>query len=686
MTATRKFGIFIVIALVCACALSVCMPAASGGAAYAAETGGAEATTAGIYGGIDTDELWYFGGSELNLSEIRTHVARSVLPVLEANNAEPVVIAIVDTGLDLGNDVFGDVLLRGEDNAVLGYNAYYASKGNTGMISDITDESEDKHGTAVASIIAVLIKETGLEDYIKIYPVKASFPTGASEGGVNEFNRETVRLGIEQAVSEEIDADVINLSLCSTTTSETEWRTDAALQAVISDAAQTATVVAAAGNNSTSSTSHYYYPAAYNGVVGVMAHDADGYYDTTDYGAAYDVFAPGDGIMVSTENGVYRTNGSGTSGTSMAAPIVSFAAALLRLSLTAENLAGDLEMPRNTVITRMITGLAEDDATVTARDGNEYKKLDILKLISEDINDIDYGWQPVTGLSVTAERNGTALSTGAAVTVQTIRETGQGRSYIEFTADLTPEGDTDPALADAVEWTLVEYTTNDDGEEEQASETALGTGAGVGYLFDTAGSYGVRASLTTGEGEAAQTFTSEFRLTVSWQSWNGSRAYIVSTDYISSAAYTGGTGGAVSTETVIYGRGSSVTLTVTTIEDVDCETVNWYVNGTIAGTGRTFTFEPSGMPGKDYTVTARVVFSDDSVSYVQNGFTVHHRSWAANPYFAILWTALGIGVIVGGVFLGRSLNRRKAARLAAAESESVLLGGQEKKDSPIRKK
>ena len=237
-----------------------------------------------------------------------------------------------------------------------------------------------------------------------------------------------------------------------------------------------------------------------------------------------------------------------------------------------------------------------------------------------------------------------------------------------------------------MEWTLVEYTTNDDGEEEQASETALGTGAGVGYLFDTAGSYGVRASLTTGEGEAAQTFTSEFRLTVSWQSWNGSRAYIVSTDYISSAAYTGGTGGAVSTETVIYGRGSSVTLTVTTIEDVDCETVNWYVNGTIAGTGRTFTFEPSGMPGKDYTVTARVVFSDDSVSYVQNGFTVHHRSWAANPYFAILWTALGIGVIVGGVFLGRSLKRRKAARLAAAESESILPGGQEKKDSPIRKK
>lgn len=680
MTATRKFGIFIVIALVCACALGICIPAAPSGAAYAAETGGAEATTAGIYGDIDTDELWYFGGSELNLSAIRTYVARFVLPVLEANNAEPVVIAVVDTGLDLGNDVFGDVLLRGEDNAVLGYNAYYASKGNTGMISDITDESEDMHGTAVASIIAVLIRETGLEDYIKIYPVKASYPEG--EGPVNRFNIEAIRLGIEQSIADGINAEVINLSLCSDLASEASWRADAEMQAAISNAAQTATVIAAAGNDNTSSSSHYYYPAAYSGVVGVMAHDAEGYYDTTNYGAAYDIFAPGSGIMVSTENGEYDK----LSGTSMAAPIVSFAAALLRLSLTAENLAGDLEMPRNTVITRMVTGLAEDDATVTARDGNEYKKLDILKLISDDINNIDYGWQPVTGLSVTAERNGTALSTGAAVTVQTIRETGQGRSYIEFTADLTPEGDTDPALADAVEWTLIEYRTNDDGEEEQASATPLGTGAGAGYLFDTAGSYGVRASLTTGEGEAAQTFTSEFRLTVSWQSWNGSRAYIVSTDYISSAAYTGGTGGAVSTETVIYGRGSSVTLTVTTIEDVDCETVNWYVNGTIAGTGRTFTFEPSGMPGKDYTVTARVVFSNDSVSYVQNGFTVHHRSWAANPYFAILWTALGIGVIVGGVFLGRSLKRRKAARLAAAESESVLPGGQEKKDSPIRKK
>lgn len=61
-----------------------------------------------------------------------------------------------------------------------------------------------------------------------------------------------------------------------------------------------------------------------------------------------------------------------TGGTSMAAPIVSFAAALLKLTLTAEELAGGEAVPRNTVVTRLITHFFEDDASVTVS-GDEYK-------------------------------------------------------------------------------------------------------------------------------------------------------------------------------------------------------------------------------------------------------------------------------------------------------------------------
>ena len=305
---------------------------------------------------------------------------------------------------------------------------------------------------------------------------------------------------------------MVNLSLCSTKDSESGWRTDTALAQVIERATQSATVVAAAGNLEYNSSSVSFYPAAYSGVVGVMAQGADGYHDTTNYGTAYDIFAPGEGILVSTENGVYRTEGECTSGTSMASPIVSFAAALLRLSLTAEQLSGGDELPRTSVITRMITGLSSDDGTVDAPDGKAYKKLDMMKLVSEDIDDIDYGWLPVTGIGITATRAGRDVSSGASVTVQTLRETGAGRSYLEFSAVLTPAGDTDPSVAEQVQWTLVEYETKD-GKETEVATHDLGTGATIGHLFDTAGSFGVRASIKVPT--AVDPFVAEFRLTVS---------------------------------------------------------------------------------------------------------------------------------------------------------------------------
>lgn len=107
---------------------------------------------------------------------------------------------------------------------------------------------------------------------------------------------------------------------------------------------------------------------------------------------------------------------------------------------------------------------------------------------------------------------------------------------------------------------------------------------------------------------------------------------------------------------------------VTTLEDVEYDSVSWYVNGTIAGTGATFEFFPEGMPGKDYEVTAVVMLPNGSTSYL-GAFTVHHKSWAAHPLFAILWTALGVGVIAGGVVLTLHLKKRKAAAAEAASDD-----------------
>lgn len=343
----RNLSVIALAVLLVLCAL---MPAAFCGTAYAAEFS-ADAVTATTYGDYDTDSLWYFAEDELNVAALRTFVSTKVIPVLEANSYDdPVVIAVVDTGLDLTNSVFSGLLLTDEDGRIMGYNSYYDSKNDSSMLGDIDDETEDKHGTKVASVIAMLIRELGLEDYIRIYPVKASYPSGSSDGGVNNFDRTTVRLAISNAA--ETGADVINLSLCSTTDSASTWANDTQLQNVIASAATQATIVAAAGNNSRASTSTKFYPAAYDGIIGVMASAEGGtYHTTTNYGSAYDVFAPGENILVSGADASYEL----TSGTSMAAPIVSFAAALLKLTLTAEELAGGEAVPRNTVVTRLIT-------------------------------------------------------------------------------------------------------------------------------------------------------------------------------------------------------------------------------------------------------------------------------------------------------------------------------------------
>lgn len=663
------------IVAVLACILLLCafVPAVCGGAAYAEEAV-VEATTAAVYGNINTDDLWYFGGDELNISALRAYAGTQILPVLEANSAEPVVIAVVDTGIDLNNSLFSGMILTDDTGKIMGYNSYYDSVNDSSKLGDVTDETSDKHGTAVASVIAILARELGLQDYVKIYPIKASY--SSNSGKSNKFNIDTIRLAIQNAVSDEVGADVINLSLCSE--SPAEWANDTLLKNVIADAATEATIVAAAGNDGRSSDTTRYYPAAYDGVVGVMASAAGGEaYSSTNYGSAYDVFAPGENILVSKSD----ASGEYVSGTSMAAPIVSFAAALLKLSLTAEQLAGGMTPPRNTVVTRLVTHVFDDDAVIKAGSG-EYKKLDILKLVSEDIFNMDDAWLDVTGINVTAKRNGSTVATDGSMTVQTLRETGKGRSYLEFTASLTPVGDTDPTLESAIVWELVEYTENASGEETEASVTEIGKGASCGYLFDRGGSFGVRASLTTGEGATAKTFTAEFRTEVSWAAWNGANAFIVTEDYLTSDAYINGTGGSIAGNTVLYGSGNSVTLAVTTLEDVEYEAVNWYVNGEIAWTGEKFVFSPSGAPGKDYTVTVQVVLSDSDKPYVRNAFTVEHKSWAAHPLFAILWTALGVGVIAGGVFVGMKVRKKKAAAsVAEAERDDA-----EEKPSPIRKK
>jgi len=249
-----------------------------------------------------------------------------------------VTVAVLDTGVATDHrDLKG--------NVTAGYNAIRPSA---------APYDDNGHGTHVAGIIAAVANNrsgiAGLAPRATVMPVKVLDRNGSG-------TTDDVARGVVWAVDH--GAKVINLSLSGTVS-------DPALQQAVTYAQKKgALVVAAAGNSGTTQRcallillcgAAVQYPAAYSGVVGVGSIDADGSRSSfSSVGSWVDVVAPGGSILSLAP----RTNrlGCGTStyctlsGTSMAAPYVSAAAALTRAnpawtaSRTAQYLqstAGDL--------------------------------------------------------------------------------------------------------------------------------------------------------------------------------------------------------------------------------------------------------------------------------------------------------------------------------------------------------
>lgn len=217
---------------------------------------------------------------------------------------EGVIVAVVDTGVSLVEDLNQSTLLPGR--------------------SFVPGESEDGngHGTHVAGTIAQAtnngIGVTGVAPKAKILPVKV-----LSNRGSGQYD--WIAAGIEWATDN--GAQVINLSLGGPSASK-----------VMADSVQYAIehgvlVIAAAGNDGCDCIG---YPASYDGVIGVSAYGPDGklsYYSS--FGDAVDISGPGGnknipggGVWQSTIlNG--RQGYMEFQGTSMATPHIAGIAAVL---------------------------------------------------------------------------------------------------------------------------------------------------------------------------------------------------------------------------------------------------------------------------------------------------------------------------------------------------------------------
>ncbi len=245
------------------------------------------------------------------------------------------VIAVIDTGVDynhkdLAHSMWintGEIPGNGIDDDG---NGYVDDIHGCSTVSDQRFHSGDPmddhgHGTHAAGVIGMQPDNgtggTGLAYGCRIMAIKAGQASGT-------FSSADIAEAIDYASS--MGADVINMSFGSYAESEV-------VRSALERASNSCVLVAAAGNDGLpalpAENGRNMYPAAYNWVIGVMSGERDGsvssfsnYDPQANSGGEYELTAPGSGIYSTLPGDRYAV----WSGTSMAAPMVSAAAALLR--------------------------------------------------------------------------------------------------------------------------------------------------------------------------------------------------------------------------------------------------------------------------------------------------------------------------------------------------------------------
>lgn len=323
---------------------------------------------------FDGEEYNDFNGTLQAINKIKDGLSTAGKADFKNN---PVLVAVIDTGINASHELFDGVLC----DEGLWYNAITHKNGRDYINDTCNNGKLVGHGTHVAGIVAQEIKKYGLEDYIKILPVKA----GDSNG---RFDSVAVvdAISYVKDLATQNKTIVINMSLTSY-----YWGKNSNVDVAVQSAVREGVIVcAAAGNegyNSSSAGKSLGSPACLENVIGVMNY-MEGLIPApkSNYGTAYDIAAPGQNIISaakSDETEPYCTK----DGTSMATPFVSFAAAVLEIRFNRKS-ATVYDVMTNTPA--VATGsVSYGNGVYTARKLNlsafvDFKHIKEIKVFTED--------------------------------------------------------------------------------------------------------------------------------------------------------------------------------------------------------------------------------------------------------------------------------------------------------------
>ncbi len=371
----------------------------------------------------------------------------------QPGGSSDVVIAVIDTGvdythLDLRNNIWvnpGEIPDNGIDDDG---NGYVDDVYGWNCVGDNNDPMDDNgHGTHVAGIIAAEnndIGSVGIAYNCKIMVLKAGNSSGY-------FNNSDIAEAIQYAYMN--GASVINMSFGGSLLS-------VAVEEALENAYDSCVLVAAAGNDR--SCNNLYcnnpncveksvsYPAALPYVIGVMSTNADGSrvsgfsnYDHCPYNEIeYEVYAVGENIRSTWPGNKYAT----LSGTSMAAPVVSAVAALLRSAYPDRETYATKYLQSQIVNTGELDHYNGNLRAIDSEHGavNLYNAL--TKLPTPQVNLYDYRIDDSTSIHAANNGNG-VIDAGETVRLYlSLRNRGGVASNVQVTMDTMRNND--PSLTD----------------------------------------------------------------------------------------------------------------------------------------------------------------------------------------------------------------------------------------------